>query len=180
MAKRKEDAKKVPAPAPKSAPAVRRGRSTRKESPLTRKTWGYDPMLGLESIKTTMSEMLADLFSKKGSWNADLPLEPSVDLYEEDGSLVVEVLLPGVQKKDLQIHATRDLLIISGEMKRDNEIAESRFHMQERRFGQFSRSLPLPFQVEPEEIKAELADGVLVITLPSKGEQTRTYKIPIE
>lgn len=177
MSRRKEEEDKTPL-SPGEGTSKARGK--KREFPLNRKGWGYDPMLGLESIRTTMNEMLSELFSKKGTWSADLPWEPSVDLFEEGNDLVVEVLLPGVQKKDIQIHATRDLLILSGEMRRSRQMKEESYHLQERRFGQFSRSIPLPFEVDPEHIKAELKDGVLVVTLPFHGEKTRTYTIPIE
>ncbi|HEY3999970.1 MAG TPA: Hsp20/alpha crystallin family protein [Candidatus Xenobia bacterium] len=178
MARHKEDDGSKPIE--ETTPDSRRTRSRKKEFPLQRKGWGYDPMLGLESIRTTMNEMLAELFAKKGTWGADLPWEPTVDLYQEGQELVVEVLLPGVQKKELQIHATRDLLIVKGETHNTRQLPPDRVHTQERRYGQFARSIPLPFEVDPEAIKAELKDGVLLVTLPIHGEETKTYRIDIE
>lgn len=162
-------------PTPKGGEAAdkpeKRPRRRKNESPLERKAWGYDPLLGLESIKTTMSGMLSDLFSRRSG--SDLPWEPPIDVYDHEGSLVMEMCLPGANKADIQMHAYQNLLIVSGEIHADQDIDESRFHFHERRRGPFHRSIPLPFSIHPERIKASLRDGILKVVMPLEGKRPR-------
>jgi HSP20 family protein len=159
----------------KERPRRRRGGDT----PLDRKEWGYDPLLGLESIKTTMSGMLAELFARRGG--NELPAEPPVDLYEEGQTLVVEMTLPGAHKQDIQMHAYQNLLIIRGQTQTQNAVPEERYHIHERRGGAFHRSIPLPYPVSHDHIKASLRDGVLRVTLPLAGTQSsRKVQVQID
>lgn len=158
---------------------AKRTRRRKSQSPLERKAWGYDPLLGLESIKTTMSGMLNDLFTRRGG--SELPWEPAVDLYEEEGCLVMLMSLPGMQKDHIQMHAYQNLLIVSGHTAAVGGVEESRFHFHERRGGAFHRSIPLPFAIQPESIKASLREGVLKVVLPLEGSRpSRSVQIEID
>jgi len=169
-----------PQPARKSTAKKAPARS-RKESPLERKEWGYDPLLGLESIKTTMSGLLADLFTKRGAASPDLPWEPPIDLYEIDNHLVMEMMLPGASKQDVQMHAYHNLLIISGESRPPADRPAEKFHFHERRWGAFHRSIPLPFMIRPEAIRASLRDGILSVTMPLESKkQGKSVQIQID
>jgi HSP20 family protein len=157
----------------------KRSRRRKSESPLERKAWGHDPLLGLESIKTTMSGMLSDLFTRRGA--ADMPYEPPIDLYQEEDALVLLVVLPGVHKDEIQMHAYQSLVIISGEFHPLPGVEESRYHFHERRIGPFHRSVPLPFPIRPEAIKASLRDGLLKVVLPLEGKAPgRSVQIAID
>ena len=152
-------------------PPEKRPRRRKGDSPLERKAWGYDPLLGLESIKTTMSGMLNDLFSRRGA--TDLPWEPLIDLYDDEDSLVIEMSLPGALKADIQMHAYQNLLVISGEIHAHEGIEESRYHFHERRRGPFQRSIPLPHSIHAERIKASLRDGTLKVVMPLEGKKKK-------
>jgi len=165
MARRKQEERREGSPEPRK---MRQSRRRRNVFPLERKEWGYDPLLGLESIKTTMSGLLADLFTRRGG--EDLPWEPPIDLYEDGENLIIEMTLPGAQKQDIQMHAYHNLLIVSGETRRAEDVADDKYHFHERRWGAFHRSIPLPYVISPENIKASLRDGVLKVTLPFEGK----------
>lgn len=168
MAKKEDD---------KPKPDKRRRRKA--ASPLGRKAWGDNPLLGLESIKTTMSGMLNDLFHRRGG--VDVPFEPPVDLYEDEGCLVLMMTLPATHKDEVQMHAYQNLLIVSGETRTHESIDATRYHIHERGVGPFHRSIPLPFSIQPEAIKASLRDGVLKVVLPLEGTQPgRSVQIEID
>lgn len=178
MARKKEDAGHEESDSlVERKPARRR----RKESPLERKEWGYDPLLGLESIKTTMSGLLADLFTKKAGAGSDLPYEPPIDLFEEGDTLIMEMALPGATRHDIQMHAYQNLLIISGELKAPRDLPAERYHFHERQWGAFHRSIPLPFVISPENIRASLRDGILQVTLPVEGKRpSKSVQVKID
>jgi len=152
----------------------------KKEFPWRSSGWGWDPLLGLRTIRDTMSEMFAELFARRG-YVSDIPWHPSIDMYEDGENLVVESSLPGVNKNELQIHATHNLLLISGEVKSEKEISDEHFFYRERPRGHFTRSIPLPYDIVPEVIRAELTEGVLKLFLPIKDRKKKpSYRVKID
>lgn len=148
-------------PASESAPRARR---RRREPSLERRDWDFNPLLGLEGIKTTMGDLLAELFVARTS--GEQAWEPPIDLYRSDRALVMEMSLPGAHRQDIHLHAYPNLLIVSGEVKRAEGPSDGHYHFHERRSGVFQRSIPLPHVVAAEGICASLRDGVLKVTLP--------------
>ncbi|MBW1982210.1 MAG: Hsp20/alpha crystallin family protein, partial [Deltaproteobacteria bacterium] len=79
---------------------------------------------------------------------------PSLDLSDTGESLVAEVEVPGMDPKDIDISVTGDVLTISGEKKREREEKEQAYHLVERSYGKFSRSIRLPATVDPDRVEA--------------------------
>jgi HSP20 family protein len=123
--------------------------------------WGWDPRLGLESIRMTMNELCVELFFKSTVFFDERPWEPPIDMFFHGGFLVVEIALPGISKEDVSIHATPTLLVIDGVLNREIDSEESDFLVLERRIGRFSRSVPLPCRVVPEGMHSELSEGII-------------------
>lgn len=142
---------------------------------------GWDPVLGLETIRNTMAELISDIFFQPGKAPFELPWQPTVDMYLSDGKLVVDLSLPGCNKSNIQIHATSDLIIVRGDSPGPVVEKEENFFIRERKTGKFSRSIPLPFEVIPERIKAQFQDGLLNLSVPVKtGNPPGSIKIEIE
>ena len=81
--------------------------------------------------------------------------------------------------KDLDISVTGDVLTISGEKKREREEKEQNYHLVERSYGKFSRSVRLPSTVDPDRVEASYKDGILTITL-DKTKQAKIKKIEVK
>ncbi len=103
------------------------------------------------------------------------------DIYEEDGQLVYETELPGLKRSDIEIKVENGRLIISGETRRNERIADERYFRRGRSYGKFQRVFPLPESAsDPKKIRAKFADGVLHISVPLKeplGQQTVRVKV---
>jgi len=95
---------------------------------------------------------------------------PAVDLYQTDDEVVVKATLPGVKSEDLNISVTGDVLTIRGEVKAESSSNEVNYHVRERSFGGFSRSLALPTAVLADKARAEFENGILSLTLPKADE----------
>jgi len=67
-----------------------------------------------------------------------------VDVYREDGNMVIEAEVPGVTSEELDISVKDKVLTISGETRAEEEVKEENYVRRERRYGSFSRSLALP------------------------------------
>jgi HSP20 family protein len=102
----------------------------------------------------------------------------ALDVSENDNSFIVKASVPGINPEDLDINFVDNTLTIKGETKDEHVEENERFHLRERRFGQFMRTITLPLGVDAEHIDAHYENGVLVLTLP-KAEETKPRKISI-
>ncbi len=102
-----------------------------------------------------------------------------VDVREDENGYAIEANLPGVDKETMDVTFEDGVLTISAEGRSDQERNHGDFHIRERRVGRFSRSFRLPGEVDPEKVKAELADGVLTVTV-QKVEAQKPHKITVQ
>ena len=107
------------------------------------------------------------------------PSYPAVNIWSNENGLFVSAEMPGVSVKDLDISVNGDTLTISGERGVDEIPEGTHFHRQERKFGEFSRTIQLPFAVDADKVEASFKEGVLSITLP-KVEAEKPKQISIK
>jgi HSP20 family protein len=107
----------------------------------------------------TMKEQLDSLLGRATSgWI------PAADLHERDDLFVVSIELPGLTREDVEIECTDHHLTVSGE--RCGADCPQRYHQLERGHGAFSRRFTFEHAVDSARVSAELADGVLTVTIP--------------
>jgi HSP20 family protein len=104
---------------------------------------------------------------------------PTVDISETKDKLLVKADLPGLDKKDVKVSISGDLLTIKGEKKKEEEEKDEHHYCVERYYGSFQRVIPLPTNVKNDKVKANFDKGVLKITLP-KVEEAKQKEIDIE
>ena len=136
---------------------------------------GADPFRELRRLQDEMSQLMG-AFAPTGGLTAAGGF-PAVNVYAGRGGIAVVAELPGVEKDDLEIHAQRDMLTIQGTRRPPAENAQT-YHRQERRSGAFTRTIQLPFRVDPERIEAQLENGVLRLSL-SRPEEDKPRRIEI-
>jgi HSP20 family protein len=104
----------------------------------------------------------------------------SLEMHEENGKLFVNAELPGVDEKDIDLSVEDDVLTISGEKRSEYEGKENGGYRTERSYGSFSRSVQLPFAVDPAKVQARYERGVLKLTIDRPPEAAaKSKKIPI-
>jgi HSP20 family protein len=102
----------------------------------------------------------------------------ALDVAETDDEFLVKASLPGINADDLDITYTANVLTIKGDTKEEKEVDEKRYHLRERRYGSFCRSVSLPSSVKPDKIEASYDAGVLTLHLP-KAEEVKPKRIPV-
>jgi HSP20 family protein len=103
---------------------------------------------------------------------------PSMDISETDKAIEITAELPGLEKKDVELNVAENLLTIRGEKKNEREEKNKDYHLVERSYGSFSRSVELPAGVKVEDISAEIANGVLKVTVQKPApKQTKQIEI---
>ncbi|TAN42903.1 MAG: Hsp20/alpha crystallin family protein [Nitrospirae bacterium] len=108
---------------------------------------------------------------------------PNVDITETDKEIKVTAELPGMDEKDIDVSLNKDMLTIKGEKKEEKEDKGKNYYRVERSFGSFSRTIPLPVEIETEKIGASFKKGVLTVTLPKSAkaiDATRKINVKVE
>jgi HSP20 family protein len=151
----------------------------RSQTPATRDDF-LDPFVSFRREVNRMFDSFFDDFTRPSGagWAG---LTPAVDVGENDKELVITAEVPGVSEKDVDVTLSGDLLMIKGEKKAEEERKNGDFSYVERRYGSFSRSMRLPFDVKDEKIDATYDKGVLTIRIPKPpGTQSSVRRIEVK
>jgi len=109
----------------------------------------------------------------------ELKLIMPVEMYETPEELVVKVELPGVKKEDIEVSVRDNYLIIRAEKREEVEENREHVHIAERVYGKFERVIPLPADIDTENVKAKYENGILEIKFPKKSA-VKERKIAID
>ena len=139
-------------------------------------TWApfYRPLGLLDEI----NQLARDIWT---SWQPSLlstTMVPHTDVYEEKGQLVIKTELPGITEEDMEVTLEGDVLTIKAEKK--EEVAEdATHHTRERYYGEYVRTMSLPFHVNGDKISATFDNGVLELRIP-KAEEAKARRIEVK
>ncbi len=103
-------------------------------------------------------------------------LTPAWDIKETEKELVVKADLPGIDEKDVQLTIHDGVLSLRGEKKSERKDERENYHLMERSYGSFQRSMRLPETVDEDKIEANFDKGVLTVTLPKRPEMMKAQK----
>jgi HSP20 family protein len=118
-------------------------------------------------------------FPRFPTMNFPLGMEmPKVDIIESDNEVKVNAALPGVKKEDIDVTLTNQTITIKSSSKQEEKQESGEYYRREISRGEFQRTLPLPCQVDSDNVKASFKDGILEIVLP-KLEKTQRKSIEI-
>lgn len=103
---------------------------------------------------------------------------PPVDIIEEEGSIKVKALVPGLKAEDIDIEIDNNMLCLCGESVKEEAEEKGNFYRKEISSARVFRRIPLPTEVQSDKAKANFENGMLTITIP-KSEETRRHKIKV-
>jgi HSP20 family protein len=135
---------------------------------------------GLGSLFREIEKTFDD-FSRRSplaGYFGDGTAAPKIDVSEGKDGLEVTAELPGVEEKDIEVTLSKDVLTIRGEKKseRDEADKDKNWHLVERRYGLFSRSVTLPYEPDSDKVEAKFEKGVLRVRLPKPAEMAKKEK----
>jgi HSP20 family protein len=139
----------------------------------------WDPLGEAISLQDAMNSLLQRSFLPPGSLpgrdgTATLPL----DISETEDAFVVKASLPGVKPDDVRITIKGDTVTIRGASPAEEQKKGWHWHLRERWFGSFHRSVSLPTPVDSDRAEARYEHGVLTLRLPkAEGAKPRPVKI---
>lgn len=122
---------------------------------------------------------LEDLFNRFSLADSTINIGsngPAINVSETNDMIEVTAELPGVEMSDINVNIDRNYLVISGEKKKETEKSEGDYHVYERSFGSFYRSIMLPFTPTEDLIHANLNKGVLKVKVNKPKELSNPSK----
>lgn len=138
----------------------------------------------LALMQREMNRMF-DSFTR--TWGADTfsadngVFTPRMEVTEDAKAFVVTAELPGINEKDIDLTIAGDTLTLRGEKKEEKEEKGKNYFYSERSYGSFSRSIPLPRQIDADKVAAGFKKGILTITLPkTAAAMDDLKKIPVK
>jgi HSP20 family protein len=138
----------------------------------------WNPYRDLALMRRSMDRMMDNFFSEGEEYPETVTWGVALDVREKEDEFVVEASLPGVKPEDVDVTFTNNTLTIKGEVRSDEEKEDASYHLRERRYGLFSRSITLPRGINGEAIQASYNAGVLTLHLP-KREEIKPKRIEI-
>ena len=137
----------------------------------------WDPFREMLTMRRAMDRLMENSLDQNDWSKVEWAL--ALDVIEEENEFVVKASLPGTKPENLEITFDKGVLTIRGEVKDESEKEQGQYHLRERRFGSFMRSISLPTSVKSEDIQAVYQDGVLALHLP-KAEEVKPRRIAIK
>jgi HSP20 family protein len=106
---------------------------------------------------------------------------PAVDVYETKEEVIVELSVPHIDPKNVDVSIENNVLHIKGSTEKKTEVEDKDYYRREIRAGSFYRTIPLPTAVLSEKASANHENGVLKITIPKAvpGESKKSIKVNI-
>lgn len=133
----------------------------------------FEPFRDLDLMNTNIRRFFDDFPATAQEFSSTY--HPQIDIYEDDKKIYFEAEVPGISKKDLNISVHDNVLMVTGEKKKELEQKGKNFFRSERSYGSFTRSFTLPDEVNTEKIEAKFNDGILKIEIekaaPKKPEE---------
>ena len=126
----------------------------------------WEPFRELTDMHRSMDRLFGDRYLRQDDDGLFAGFSPTVDVYDNETEIVIEAEVSGINEKDIAVEVKDNVLTLSGERKREQEVKEGSYHRSERSFGKFQRSFTLPDSIEVDKVNAKNRNGVLTIRLP--------------
>lgn len=139
----------------------------------------WEPFSEMDSLQKEMNRLFNNL-APRTTGRLDSDFVPAAEMSETADEIHLQLEVPGMDAKDIDIQVSAEAVSISGERKSESKteskaMTESEFH-----YGSFRRVIPLPTRVQNTNVNAEYKDGILNLTLPkAEEEKNKVVKVNV-
>ncbi|KTC90274.1 Hsp20/alpha crystallin family protein [Fluoribacter dumoffii] len=130
------------------------------------------PFLSLQQEVDRAFHDFYDMFASNKNWEQfeKLNLLPSMDVVEDKDHITIQMEMPGMDEKDINVSFTGSMLTITGEKSTSKKNDNKKYLSREISYGKYERSISLPSTVDIDKAKATFKKGMLWVELPKKAE----------
>lgn len=139
----------------------------------------WEAIKDIEDLIDRAAPSLSWPMGRRAGWPSLLATTPRVDIFERDGSYVIEADVPGIAREDLHVSVEEGVLTIRGERRQETREDRGRCHRLERSSGSFLRSFTLPSDCDSAAMSACCQDGQLRITVPRKAAPATSAAVEV-
>ena len=144
----------------------------------------------VERLQNRITQRAYDIFRGSGSpfgreledWlqaERELVWKPSLELEEKDNEFRLQIAVPGVEPKDIDIEVTPEDILVKAELHHEHKEERGVVHACEFNSGSLFRSIHLPKKIDADKVKAEFKNGVLSLKAPV-AEEARAKRIRVD
>jgi HSP20 family protein len=112
-------------------------------------------------------------------WLNDYEGQLNIDMFQTKDNVIIKSTIAGVRPEDIDITVANDMITIKGSRKKEENINQDDYFYQECYWGNFSRSVIIPVDIDSENIEADLKDGILTVIVP-KAAKAKTKKVKVK
>ena len=112
-------------------------------------------------------------------WLNDFEGQLNIDMYQTKDNVIIKSTIAGVRPEDIDITVANDMVTIKGARRKEENISQDDYFYQECYWGNFSRSVIIPVDIDSENIEADLKDGILTVIIP-KAAKAKTKKVKVK
>lgn len=128
---------------------------------------------------TVAPESIAAKKDKEEEWLSDYEGQLNIDMYQTKDNVIIKSTIAGVRPEDIDITVANDMVSIKGSRKKEEAVNQEDYFYQECYWGNFTRSVIVPVDIDSEEIEADLKDGILTVIIP-KAAKAKTKKVKVK
>lgn len=137
----------------------------------------YDEEQVIEASVEQTVEARVD--KKDEDWMSDYEGALNIDMYQTKDNVIIKSTIAGVRPEDIDITVANDMVSIKGSRQKEENVAQDDYFYQECYWGNFSRSVIVPVDIDSEQIEADLKDGILTVIIP-KAAKAKTKKVKVK
>lgn len=112
-------------------------------------------------------------------WLTDFEGQLNIDMYQTKDNVIIKSTIAGVRPEDIDITVANDMVTIKGSRRKEESVSQDDYFYQECYWGNFSRSVIIPVDIDSETIEADLKDGILTVIIP-KAAKAKTKKVKVK
>jgi HSP20 family protein len=112
-------------------------------------------------------------------YGQDIKLVPATNIEENNDEYLISAEMPGINKESIKVSFENNVLSITAEKKHEKKNESENYLIRERRYGSYTRSIPVPNGVKLDEIDAHYESGILNVRIP-KTEEVKPRQISVK
>lgn len=138
------------------------------------RSYSWDPFSEMQQMRQRMNQLFDESFDHGLGGASSGFLSPQTDIKAEDNRYIITLDIPGMDKESINVEVKNGTLVVSGQRSAQQESKGDKFYSQQRSFGQFLKTFPLPVDAKEDQLEARYDKGVLEIIVQRDAKSAGT------